>query len=120
MDKRLRPPTCVADASALESSGKWKHWKKIFESYVRRIADVTNQDKLDILVSLLDTSVYAHISECETYTAALQLLESAFAKPVNEKYARHKLNTSKQREGESLPNFYQRLKQLSADCNYAV
>jgi len=36
MDKHLRPPIFVADASTAQSSGKWKHWKKIFESYVRR------------------------------------------------------------------------------------
>ena len=120
MDKRLRPPIFDADASNSESSSKWKHWKKIFESYVRRIADITGQDKLDMLVSLLDTSVYVHISESQSYEEAIRLLDGAYIKPVNEIYARHRLNTSKQKGGESLQDFYQRLKKLSADCNFAA
>ena len=120
MDKRLRPPIFDADASNSESSSKWKHWKKMFESYVRRIADITGQDKLDMLVSLLDTSVYVHISKSQSYEEAIRLLHGAYIKPVNEIYARHRLNTSKQKGGESLQDFYQRLKKLSADCNFAA
>ena len=41
-------------------------------------------------------------------------------KPVNKIYAQHLLNTLKQKGGESLQDFYQRLKKLSADCNYAA
>ena len=48
------------------------------------------------------------------------MLDGAYIKPVNEIYARHRLNTLKQRGGESLQNFYQRLKKLSVDCNYAA
>ena len=116
MDKRLRPPIFDADASNSgnsESSSKWKHWKKIFESYVRRIADITGQDKLDMLVSLLDTSVYVHISESQSYEEAIHLLDGVYIKPVNEIYAQHRLNTLKQKGGDSLQDFYQRLKKLS-------
>ena len=35
--------------------------------YVWRIANITDRDKLDMLVNLLDTSVYLHISEGQNY-----------------------------------------------------
>ena len=48
----------------------------------------------------------------------LEQVECAYVKPVNEIYARHRLNTSRQNEGESLEGFLQRLKILSNDCNF--
>ena len=48
----------------------------------------------------------------------LEQVECAYVKPVNKIYARHRLNTSRQNEGESLEGFLQRLKILSNDCNF--
>ena len=78
IDKQLRLPIFDADASNSESLSKWKHWKKIFESYVQRIVDITGQDKLDMLLSLLDTLVYVHISESQSYEDAIRLLHGAY------------------------------------------
>ena len=39
-------------------------------------------------------------------------------KPVNEVYARHRLNICQQNPGESLEDFLERLKFLSVDCNH--
>jgi len=47
-------------------------------------------------------------------------LENIYVKPVNEVYARHKLNTCRQKGEEKIEEFFQRLKILSADCNFAV
>ena len=41
-----------------------------------------------------------------------------FLKPVNEVFARHRLNICQQKVGESLEEFLQRLKTLSAECNF--
>ena len=109
----------IAVACDWKSYSKWKHWK-IIKSYVWRIAKITDRDNLDILVNLQDTSVYLHISEGQNYEEAILLLDSAYIKPVNKIYARRRLKTSKKQRGETLQNFYQRLKKLSADCNYAV
>ena len=65
--KCLRPQVFDPGVNASNSARKWKHWKKMFDNYVARINKVTDQDKLDILISLLDTSVYGYISECETF-----------------------------------------------------
>ena len=83
-----------------------------------RIERVTDQDKLDILISLLDTSVYSYISENANFNDAIARLEGLYVKPVNEVYARHRLNTCKQNPGDSLEDFLERLKALSINCNF--
>jgi len=58
---------------------------------LRRIGDVTDEIKLDILVSLLDTSVYMYIADCPTFEAAIARLDEVHVKPINEVFARHHL-----------------------------
>ena len=69
-------------------------------------------------MNLVDTSVYAYISECTTYDDALRKLDDAYIKRVNEVYARYKLSTCRQIVGESLEEYLHRLKVLSTDCNF--
>ena len=45
-------------------------------------------------------------------------LDNAFLKPVNEVFTRHRPNICQQKVGESLEEFLQRLKTLSAECNF--
>ena len=118
MNKSLRPQVFGADASSQEGSRKWLHWRRTFESYVRRLDNANDRDKLDILINLVDTNVYAYISECTTYADAVDKLNRAYVKPINEVFARHRLNTSRQDLTESLGDFLQRLKILSDDCNF--
>ena len=116
--KCLRPQIFETDVNAPDSAKKWKQWKKTFEDYVSRIEGATARDKLDILVSLLDTSVYSYVSECDAYDDAVARLENAYVKPVNEIFARHRLNTCKQNPDESLEDFLERSKSLSNNCNF--
>ena len=118
MNKSLRPQVFGADASSQEGSRKWLHWRRTFESYVRRLDNANDRDKLDILINLVDSNVYAYISECTTYADAVDKLNRAYVKPINEVFARHRLNTSRQDLTESLGDFLQRLKILSDDCNF--
>ena len=118
MDKCLRPQIFDTDANSEEGPRKWLHWKRTFESFIRRVDGATDRDKLDLLINFIETNVYSYITECTTYADALNKLECAYVKPVNEIYARHRLNTSRQNEGESLEDFLQRLKILSNDCNF--
>jgi len=98
----------------------WLYWKRTLQSYLRIIEDVTDEVKLDILVSLLDTSVYMYIADCPTFEAAIARLDEVYVKPINEVFARHKLSTCCQEMGESLEELFQRLKKLSADCNFTA
>ena len=70
------------------------------------------------MINLLDTNVYSYIAECTTYADSLNKLERDYVKLANEIYTRHRLNTSRLNEGESLEDFLRRLKILSNDCNF--
>jgi len=87
---------------------------------LRRIDNISADDKLDVLISLLDASVYTYIRECASYQEAIDCLENIYVKPVNEVHARHKLNTCRQKSEEKIEEFFQRLKMFSADCNFAA
>ena len=102
MNKHLRPQTFSTPADSASSANRWKHWKRILENYLSRLAEVTAQDKLDILISLLDSTVYEYIRECSTDEEAISCLDNVFVKPVNEVYARHRLNTCQQKPGETI------------------
>ena len=69
-------------------------------------------------MNLLDTSVYSYVSECGTFDWAVARLDSSYVKPVNEVFARHRVNTCQQTQGESLDDFLQRLKSLGNECNF--
>ena len=107
--KCFRPQTFETDVNAHDSANKWRHWKKQLENYIWRLDQATAQDELDKLVSLLDTSVYSYISECQTFDSALARLDGAFVKLVNKVFARYRLNTCRQNVVESLEDFLERL-----------
>ena len=118
MDKCLRTQIFNTDANSEEGPRKWLRGKRTFEGFIRRIDGATDRDKLYLLINFIDTNVYLYITECTTYADALNKLECAYVKTVNEIYTRHRLNTSRQNEYESLEDFLQRLKILSNDCNF--
>ena len=114
MDKYLRPQVFRVKVDSSESLKIWLHWKRTLESYLWRIEDATDDVKLDILVSLLDSSLYMYIADCPTFEAAIARLDEMYVKPINEVFARLTLTSCRQEMGESLEHF-QRLKKLSAD-----
>jgi len=92
MDKYVRPQVFSVKVDSSVSSKIWLHWKRTLQSYLRRIEDVADEVKLDILVSLLDTSVYMYIADCPTIEAAIARLDEVYVKLINEVFARHELS----------------------------
>ena len=78
MNKSLRPQVFEADASSQESSRKRLHWQITTESYARRMDNANDHDRSDILINLVDTNVYAYVSECTTYAHAMSKLNGAY------------------------------------------
>ena len=75
-------------------------------------------DKSSVLLSHIDWIVYEFIKGCNTYEEAIQTLENIYVKPTNEIFARHLLTSRHQISDESIDQFLQALRELSADCNY--
>jgi hypothetical protein len=73
---------------------------------------------MDTLINFLDPSVYEYISECDSYSTAIDTREKLYDKAKNEVYERHLLATRKQNVGESLDTFFLALKKLAKDCNF--
>jgi len=108
-----------AEADIADGARRWQHWKRTLEYYLRRIDNIS-ADKLDVLISLLDASVYTYIHECASYQETIDCFENIYVKPVKEVYARHKLNMCRQESEENIEEFFQRFKIFSADCNFAA
>ena len=135
MDKYLKPSRFDCDPNAAGADKQFKHWLKTFQNFVSTIkfetaatagtedtvqtaAAQTEQLKLTTLVNYIAANVYEYIADSETYDDAINTLTNIYVKPVNEIYARYKLATCQQSEGESIDAFIQNLHRLSKECNF--
>ena len=74
MDKCLKPERFETDPTLLDSKRKWQNWIRTFTGYINSIEEVSEENKLNILINHVDTSLYEYISEAETYEAAITIL----------------------------------------------
>ena len=129
MDKYLRPSRFDCDPNASGADKQYKHWLKTFQNFVCTLRVETNQTsapsqegasatttldelKLNTLVN------YEYIADSVTYDEAITALTKIYVKPVNEIYARYKLSSCRQSEGDTIDTFIQNLHSLSKDCNF--
>ena len=77
-------------------------------------------DKLNLLISHIESSIYELISDVVNYNNAIAQLGRIFAPTPNQIFARYMLRTCKQRPGQSVDEYQQKLKQLSTDCNFGA
>ena len=75
MDKCLKPDRFETDPTSPALKRNWQHWIRTFTGYIE-------ENKLNILINHVDTSVYKYISEAETYEAATTILHN-ICKPIN-------------------------------------
>ena len=124
--KHLRPDKLDVDPSSANASRKWKQWKHLFNNFLNKLIaagskkqdPLSDQDKLDILCNHVEFVAFEYISEAVTYQEAIDLLEHAYVKKVNKRFARYLLLNTKQKSGESLEEFLHGLKKLGADCEF--
>ncbi|KAJ4439883.1 hypothetical protein ANN_08012 [Periplaneta americana] len=71
---------------------QWKHWYCTFKNFVES-TKANEEQKLLLLTNYIAPSVYEHINEVCTYSAAIAVLESLYVKPKSEVFARYQLFT---------------------------
>ena len=66
----------------------------------------------------LGLNTYEYVDSASHYEDAIGKLEKIYSKKINRIYARWKLLQEKQREGESMDNFVNRLMIIAKDCEF--
>ncbi|KAK3881237.1 hypothetical protein Pcinc_014319 [Petrolisthes cinctipes] len=117
MERLLRPERFDCDPGTPSATLEWNHWFRTFGNFLAALPQ-ENLDKLGILLNYVSSKVYDTIAECDTYESAISTLKSQYVKTPNEVFARHLLATRRQKEGETLDEFFRALKVLSRDCNF--
>ena len=117
MDRVLKPERFDSDPGTTSATLEWKHWFRTLENFLAALPE-EGLDKLGILINYVSPRVYETISECTTYEDAVAVLKNQYVKPLSEVFARHRLATRRQQEGETLDDFLRALRVLSRDCNF--
>lgn len=119
MNKNLKPDILKVDPNSVNATKEWSHWFRTFHNFITSIEpEVSEVDKLKILINHISADIDDYISNCETYNDAIKTLESVYIKPINEIFARHKLSTRCQLPEESIDQYLQALKLLGKDCQF--
>ena len=110
MDNCLKLDRFETDPTSPDSKRKWQYWIRTFTGF-------SKENKLNILIDHVDTSVYECISEAEPYEAAITILHNVYIKPINENFARYRLTTSKQQPEQTLDSDFKKTSQrLQLHC----
>ena len=119
--KALKPDKFSADPNSKDAKRLWTHWFKSFSAYVAKLGgenDLSDEDKLNVLVNRVDAEVFELFCEAATYAEAIVLLKDIYAKAPNHVFARYLLKSCSQQPGQTLDMYFQQLKKLSADCDF--
>ena len=123
MEKILQPGKLAIDPNSAFATKSWRHWKRIFLSYVNRYitnttSDDVDNDRLSALISCSTPEVYEYFDHCTTFDEAEKLLDQLYVKKPNDIFARHLLMMEKQKPGQSLEDFRCTLLKLAKDCEF--
>ena len=116
--KDLRPKIFDVDPQSSEARKQWTHWYKSFTCYIAKYEDILEADKLNLLINHVNAAVYEIISDAANYNDAITQLERVYAATPNSIFARYLLRSCKQQPGQSVDEFFQKLKQLCVDCDF--
>ena len=126
MDRILKPSRFDTDPEEASAGKQWNHWFKTFENFLHTLrtgtaaahTPVPEDTKLQVLINYVAPNVFKLISECETYTDAVDTLKEIYEKKKNDVFSCHLLQTRKQQPGETLDQYLQALKILAKDCKF--
>ena len=75
---------------------------------------------MTLLINHIDSAAYEVISEFRSFEEAINELQKVYAMVSNSIFARYLLQTCLQQSGQSLDEYFQKLKTLSMACNFAA
>ena len=141
MDRLLRPKILEIETTLPNAEKLYRHWKTTFENFLSNslpaVADGTVGDaislaaaataraeneckKLQALVNNVSSNIWELINDCESYVAAIAVLDAAFIRPTSIVYNRHQLITAKQEAGQSIDAYLQNLQRIAKSCNFSA
>ena len=118
--KDIRPKVFAVDPQSSDARKQWSHWFRSFGCYVQNYENISDEDKLSLLVNRVDALVYEIISEENTYDNAICKLQDVYVKSPNSIFARYLLRSCKQQASQTVDEYFQKLNSLSTDCNFTA
>lgn len=118
----VEPFRMDGDSSSLAT--RWERWMKSFQYFVTGSGVTDKTQKRALLLHLVGPEVQGIFETLEDrgadndYDQAVKCLEGYFKPKTNVSYERHKFNSAKQKDGESIQEFSTRLKQLALSCEF--
>ena len=85
---RLRAFAANFENAKFETQGKNGTLAQVFYTYAAYMQEISDADKLNLLINRVDASVYELISEATAYNDAAEILASTYAKRSNPIFAR--------------------------------
>ena len=98
----------------------WTHWYRTFADYVQKYNILSHGDKLSLLINHVDSTAYEVILESKSFEEAINELQKVYALAQNPIFARYLLKICRQQIGQLLDVYFQKLKSLSMDSNFAA
>ncbi|XP_014782115.1 uncharacterized protein LOC106877681 [Octopus bimaculoides] len=122
MERYLKPDRLNVDPNSTNADKTFNHWFRSFTNFIDSLLGQEGRiiDKLNLLIIYVELNVYKFISEAKNYEQAVNTLKNMYIKPKNIVMARRLLATRKQKPGESVDQFLNKLKILAKDCDFVA
>ena len=102
---------------------RWNTYKKRFELLCSAIGVTDNKQKLSMLLTLIGDGsyeIYENITPTPelSYTEVITLFDEHFKPQLNESYETYLFNQMRQKEEETIHQYYVRLREQAKKCNF--
>ncbi|GCB68577.1 hypothetical protein scyTo_0012298 [Scyliorhinus torazame] len=119
MDAGLKPEKLNLEARTPEAKEIFKYWLRCFEAYLDSSeTSILGPRKLHLLHAQVSHRISTTLEKATTYEEAVEILRKRFVKHINKVHARHLFSTCRQRSGETLDGFVEKLTVLARDCDH--
>ena len=71
----------------------WTHWYRTFAGYVKKYDNLSDGNKLSLLINHVDSTAYEVISELKSFEEAINELQKVYAMATNPIFAWYLLKT---------------------------